>query len=467
MDNNKIFVKDILNICNGKLIIGNKDEICDNFSKDTRTINSGDVYIGIKGEKFDGNLFYLDAISKGAKVCILQGIDVDLEKVKKYNNVTIIKVEDTIKTLQEIAKYKRSLYNIPVVAITGSVGKTSTKDIVSRVLEEKFNVLKTEGNLNNHIGLPLTILKLKKHEALVLEMGMNNLGEISVLTNIAKPNVAVITNVGTSHIGNLGSRDNILKAKLEILEGLSKDGVLVINKDNDLLKKWYEENIKNVNYKVQTYGIKEKSDFTGYNIIAKEYGSKYKIDINNNTYDIEIKIGGEHFVLNSLCAISVASIFQIPMNKIINGILNFELTKNRMEIKKKKGITIINDCYNANYDSMKAALDFLGASKNNRKIAILGDMLELGEFSKELHKKVGIEVSKNKIDILITVGDNSKYISYSAENCGMQKDNIFNFSNNIEAINKIKDIMQENDIILVKASNGMKFKEIVDEILKD
>ncbi len=467
MSNKEIYVKDVLNICNGKLIIGREDEICENFSKDTRTIKSGDVYIGIKGENFDGNLFYLDAISKGAKVCIIQDVDVDLEKVKKYKDITIIKVDDTIKALQEIAKYKRSLYDIPVVAITGSVGKTSTKDIVARVLEEKFHVLKTEGNLNNHIGLPLTILKLKNHEALVVEMGMNNLGEISVLTNIAKPNVAVITNVGTSHIGNLGSRENILKAKLEILEGLAKDGVLVINKDNDLLKKWYEENIENINYKVQTYGIKEKSDFMAYNIIGTENGSTYNIDNNNNTYNVKIKIGGEHFVLNSLCAISVASIFHISMNKIINGILNFELTKNRMEIKKKNNITIINDCYNANYDSMKAALDFLGTNKNNRKIAILGDMLELGEFSEELHKKVGMEVSKNKIDILITVGDNSRNISSSAKNNGMEESNIFDLSNNKEAIIKIKSIMKENDIILIKASNGMKFKEIVDDILKD
>lgn len=465
MDNKQILVKDILNICDGKLIIGNKDEVCNNFSKDTRTINIGDVYIGIKGENFDGNLFYLDAISKGAKICIIQDVDIDLEKVKKYNNVTIVKVHNTIKALQEIATYKRSLYNIPVVAITGSVGKTSTKDIIARVLGEKFNVLKTEGNLNNHIGLPLTILKLKEHEALVVEMGMNNLGEISVLTNIAKPNVAVITNVGTSHIGNLGSRDNILKAKLEILEGLAKDGILIINKDNDLLKKWYEENKEN--YRVKTYGIKEKSDFTAYDIMCKEDCSTYKIDINNNTYDIELRIVGEHFVLNSLCAISVASIFEIPMNKIISGILNFELTKNRMEIKKKNNITIINDCYNANYDSMKAVLDFLGTNKNNRKIAVLGDMLELGEFSVELHKKVGMEVSKNKIDILITVGKSSKNISSSAKDCGMDKNNIFEFSNNKEAINKIKAIMEENDIILVKASNGMKFKEIVDGILKD
>lgn len=466
MNNKKILVKDILNICKAKLIIGNEEEVCENFSKDTRTIKPGDIYIGIKGENFDGNTFYLDAISKGAKVCILQDVYVDLKEIEKYNNVTIIIVDDTIKALQEIAKYKRSLYDIPVVAITGSVGKTSTKDIIGKVLEEKFNILKTEGNLNNYIGLPLTILKLRDHEALVVEMGMNNLGEISLLANIAKPNVAVITNIGTSHIGNLGSRDNILKAKLEVLEGLEDNGVLVINKDNDMLKRWYEENNKNINYKVITYGIKEECDFTGYDIISKVDGSTYKINSNNNTYDVKVKIGGEHFILNSLCAISVASIFNIPMNRTINGILNFELTKDRMEIKKKDNITIINDCYNANYDSMKAALDFLGKNKNNRKIAVLGDMLELGQFSEELHKKVGVEVNKNKIDILITVGEDARNISSSARSCGMHEDNIFEFNNNKEAINKIKNIIKEKDVILIKASNGMKFNEITDDLLK-
>lgn len=466
MNDKIIKVKDILKACNAQLIIGNEDEECNNFSKDTRTIKEGDVYIGIKGENFDGNKFYLEALEKGAKVCILQDLNVDLEKVKKYNNVTIIKVENTIIALQKIAKYKRSLYNIPVVAITGSVGKTSTKDIVASVLSTKFNVLKTEGNLNNHIGLPLTILKLKKHEALVVEMGMNNLGEISVLTNIAKPNVAVITNVGTSHIGNLGSRENILKAKLEILEGLAEDGTLVINKDNDLLKKWYEEG-KNNRYKIKTYSTKEKSDYTGYDIDLNENGSKYKINIDNNTYEVQIKVGGEHFVYNSLCAISVARIFEIPMNKIINGILNFELTKNRMEIKKKEDITIIDDCYNANYDSMKAALDFLGTSKNNRKLAVLGDMLELGTYSEQLHSDVGKEVTKNKIDILITVGKFAKNISGSAKEYGMEDKNIFECENNIEAINKIKSIMKANDIILVKASNGMRFKEIVEGLLSE
>lgn len=462
MENKEIFVKDIVNICNAELVWGNKNEICKNFSKDTRTINSGDVYIGIKGENFDGNKFYLEALEKGAKVCIIQDIEIELEKVKKYGDVSIIKVKDTIKALQDIAKYKRSLYNIPVIAITGSVGKTSTKDIVASVLETKFKVLKTQGNLNNHIGLPLTILKLENHEALVVEMGMNNLGEIRVLTNIAKPNVAVITNVGTSHIGNLGSRENILKAKLEIIEGLEKNGTLVINKDNDLLKKWYEEN-KNSKYKVKTYGIKEKCDYRGYNIEANENGSNYKVDINNKTYEIKINVGGEHFVYNSLCAITVAELFEIPMEKIQKGILQFELTKNRMEIKNKNNITIINDTYNANYDSMKAAIDFLGRRKE-RKIAVLGDMLELGEFSEKLHRDVGKVIVKNDIDILITVGENAKYISDEANKLGMNELNIINCNNNLEAINKIKNIMKKNDVILIKASNGMKFKEIVEAL---
>lgn len=460
-----ITVGDIKKITKGKLLCGNEYDICENFCIDSREIKSGDVFVGIKGERVNGNELYEEVLKKGAKCLILENVEIPEDIIKKYTDSAIIIVEDTIKALQQIAEYKRNLYKIPVIAITGSVGKTSTKDIVAEVVSKKYKVLKTQGNLNNHIGLPLTILKLKDHEALVVEMGMNNLGEISVLTNIAKPNVAVITNIGTSHIGNLGSRDNILKAKLEILEGLSKDGVLIINKDNDLLKKWYEENEKTIGFKMKTYGIKEKSDFTGYSIKNKENGSTYKIDIDNNTYEVEIKVGGEHFVLNSLCAISVANVFQIPIDMIINGILNFELTKNRMEIKKKNNITLINDCYNANYDSMKAALDFLGTNKNNRKIAILGDMLELGSFSEELHQKVGSEVSKNKIDILITVGNCAKSISYSAKECGMEEKNIFDCKNNIEAINKIKTIMKENDVILVKASNGMKFKEIVDGIL--
>lgn len=458
-----ITVKDIIDQCNGNLIIGDINKECIDFSTDTRKIKSGDVYIGLKGEKFDGSKFYQQALEAGASVCILQNIEIDNKTKNTYSDRTIIIVEDTLKALQKIAKYKRSKYDIPVIAITGSVGKTSTKDIIASVVSTKYNVLKTEGNFNNHIGVPLTVLRLKKHDAMVVEMGMNNLGEISLLTDIAKPTIAVITNVGTAHIGNLESRENILKAKLEILEGLSKDGTLIINNDNDMLHMWNE---KNKIYKVLDFGIENNSKLMAKDIAIDSTYSKYKIVEDNKEFNIEVPIASKVFIYNSLSAICVGKLLNIDMNKIIEGIKNFELTKNRMEIKSINGITIINDCYNANFDSMKASIESLAKMDGNRKIAILGDMLELGEFSKKLHSDIGEEVYNNNIDILFIVGEESKNIAESAKKKGMKKNNIFVLNNNEEVINLIAKIKEKGDCILIKASNGMHFKEIVDG-LKD
>ena len=359
--------------------------------------------------------------------------------------------------MQQIASYKREKYDIPVVAITGSVGKTSTKDIVASVMNEKFNTLKTSGNYNNHIGVPLTIFNLKKHEALCIEMGMNHFGEISTLSKIAKPTVAVITNIGTAHIGNLGSRENILKAKLEILDGMKENGTLVINNDNDLLHEWYLKNKEN--YNIITYGIENESDFMAENITYNEEGSNYTL---KGTYQkISVPVGGTHFVQNSLCAIAVGSIFKIPLEKTAEGISKFELTKKRMDIINVNGISIINDYYNANYDSMKAALEYLGNLQGKRKIAVLGDMLELGEYSKKLHEDVGKCVIDNKIDILITVGEEAKNIAEVAKE--KIKDVII-CNTNKEAVDKINEIKKENDCILLKASNGMNFGEILEGI---
>ena len=453
-----ITVKDIIKVCNGKLLTGDENAVCENFSKDTRTIQLNDIYVGIKGENFDGNTLYEQAFEKGAKACLLQGVEISNELLNTYKDKAIIMVDDTIKALQQIASYKRDLYNIPVIAITGSVGKTSTKDIIASVVGEKYKVLKTQGNLNNHIGLPMTILGLKDHEALVVEMGMSNFGEISVLSRIAKPNIAVITNVGTAHIGILGSRENILKAKLEILEGLKEDGILVINNDNDLLNAWNKNNQKSL--KVVTYGIENNSDFMANNIEFFENSSKFEVIINGAKETITVPVGGEHFVLNALSAISVGMQLNIPISKIKEGIEKFELSKSRMElIKLKDDITLINDCYNANYDSMKAAINYLSKTSAKRKIAVLGDMLELGEYSEELHRKVGEEVANNNVDILVTVGEMGKVISEAVKN---DKTERYHFENNVEAIEKLKNIAKAGDIILVKASNGMKFKEIVE-----
>ena len=459
-----IKVKDFIKISNAKLIYGNEETICENFCKDSREVKNGDTYLGIKGENTNGSIYYKQALENGANVLILQDIEVEKEIFKSYKDRTIILVDDVVKSIQDVARYKRENTNVKVVGITGSVGKTSTKDIVASVLSQKYKVLKTQGNYNNEIGLPLTILSLKDEEVMVLEMGMSAFGEMSLLTSIAKPDIAAITNIGTSHIGILGSRENILKAKLEILEGLRKDGKLVVNNDNDLLSKWYKK--ENIINNVDTYGIENNSKYMAYDINLSENGSTYKINIDNKTYNVNVPVSGEHFVYNSLCAFAIGKALNISNEDIIKGISEFELTKKRMEIIKTKNNTlIINDCYNASYDSMKAAIEYLG-TLNNRKIAVLGDMLELGDFSKELHEKVGKEVAKNKIDILITIGTEAKNIAVGAEKEGMSKDKIYEFNNKEDAINKIKELVRNNDAILIKASNAMKFDEITKELSK-
>ena len=457
-----ILVKDVLELCKGKLICGNEEEICENFSKDSREINVGDIYLGIKGERFNGSNFYKEAFEKGAKGCILQDIEISKEDINTYNDKFIIIVENVVDALQKIAKYKRSLYNIPVIGVTGSVGKTSTKDIIASVMATKYNVLKTEGNYNNEIGLPLTVLKLKDHDALVLEMGMSAFGEISLLTEIAKPTTGVVTIIGSSHIGELGSRENILKAKLEILEGLDKDGALIINNDNDLLNLWNKENSDN--HKHITYGIENESILNAKNIIIKEDDSSLEIEINNKVYTVEVPVAGKHFIYNSLAAIAVGLENDIEMEKIIEGISNFSLTKRRMEIiKNSNNVTIISDCYNASYESVKAALEYVSSLKSNRKIAVLGDVLELGEFSKQMHQKMGEEVVNNNIDILVTVGKEAKIIASTVKDKSKNTD-VYSFDKNQDASDLIKAQMKENDVILVKASNGMHFEEIVETI---
>ena len=454
-----MLVKNIIKIVDGKLISGDENETLETFSKDTRQINNGDTYVGIKGEKFDGNIFWKDALEKGAKAVITQGIDFEKEDLSKLNDKIIIKVEDTLQALYKIAEYKRSLYNIPVIAITGSVGKTSTKDIIANVVAQKYKTLKTQGNNNNNIGMPFTILKLKDEEAVVLEMGMNHFGEISLLTKIAKPTIAVITNIGTSHIGNLGSRENILKAKLEILEGMENPR-LVINNDNDMLHNYYEENPQNI----ETFGIQNQSNIMAKDIILNENNSSFTCICNNEELKITVPVGGEHFVLNALCACKIGEMLGIENDKIKKGIESFELTNKRMDIKTlENGAIVINDSYNASFESMQASLKYLSNLSNPRKIAFLGDMLELGEFSQELHKKVGKAVSENKIDILICAGENAKFIYQGAQETG-KSENVHYFEDKHEAFEFLKSIMKAQDAVIFKASNGMKFFELADKL---
>ena len=461
-------IKEIIKVTKGKLIIGNEETEIKEFCKDTRIIKPGDTYIGIKGENFDGNTLWKQAFENGAETVILEGIDFENEKLEQYKDKNIIKVDDTIQAISDIATYKRELYgkNFPVVGVTGSVGKTSTKDIIASVVSQEYKTLKTQGNNNNNIGLPFTMFKLKDEEAAVIEMGMNHFGEISYLTKIAKPTISVITNIGTSHIGNLGSRENILKAKLEILDGMDKK-VLVINNDNDLLHKYYTENKENENIEIHTYGIENESEVMAEDIILNENDSEFVCNLKGEKFKVKVPVGGIHFVYNVLCAATVGKILGLNIKQIKQGIETFELTKKRMDITElENGVTIINDSYNASFESMQASLKYLHGLKNNRKIAVLGDMFELGEYSKELHEKVGIEVVKNNIDILICSGKNAKYIAEAAKENGMNEKQIYYFEEKEQIQEFIKQNWKNGDAILFKASNGMKFFEIVENILK-
>ena len=454
-----LYVKDILDKCNGKLITGNKDLILTNFSKDTRIINKGDTYIAIKGEVFDGNKFIEEAFSKGASCCIVEHLNnVD---INKYKDKTIVQVKDSIKCLQTLAKYKRSLYNIPVIAITGSVGKTSTKDLVYEVVNKKYKTLKPVGNLNNHIGLPLTILGLKDHEALVVEMGMNHLKEISLLTNIAKPTIAIITNIGTAHIGNLGSRENILKAKLEITEALKPNSPLIINNDDDMPNK--EGPNLNKKYNLITVGIDNKSTYNATNIEDNIFSSTFNI----NNDKININVGSKAFIYNSLVAYAVGKILKIDSKDIIDAIAKFKLSPHRLEKKvSKTGITIIDDTYNANQDSMINSLSILSKVKNKRRVAILADILELGDYTEEIHENIGKKVSPNTLDILITVGENAKLIAKEAQKNNFKNTNIYSFKDYKDCLENVQTLLSKNDIVLLKGSHGMNLIKVVEELLK-
>lgn len=445
-----IYVSDLIDKCGGRLVCGDISLPLVDFSKDTRTIKEGDIYIGIKGESFDGNSFYKNAFDNGASVCILDNIDMVDDK---YRDKTIVRVDDTIKAIGLLAKYKRSLYDIPVIAVTGSVGKTSTKEMISSVLSKKYRVLKTEANYNNHIGLPLTILKLKDEDVLVVEMGMNNLGEISYLTNIAKPTIGVITNVGTAHIGNLGSRENIMKAKLEIVEGLS--GPLIINNDNDIIHDNIDY-IRSLN-DVITIGIDNDSDYMAKDITDNVFY------VNGNR--IESPINNRAFIYNSLVAYAVGTLCDVDVPSIYEGIREMRLTSNRLEYKKtKNGALLIDDTYNSSLDAIRASLEILSKEPASRRIAVLGDILEVGSYNEMVHREIGKIILEFNLDMVITIGTNTIYTDkYLEEN---NYKNVYHFNSEDICHKEIEKLLKEGDVVLFKASHGMKLGNIVNYLMK-
>lgn len=448
-------IEDILKATGGTLLSGDINKSFTDVISDSRKVTAGVLFVPLVGEKFDGHEFIKAAFDLGAAAVITQ------KDTELLIDKTIVRVDDTLKAFGDIAKYYKQKYNVPTVSVTGSVGKTTTKDMLASVLLQKYNTLKTMGNFNNNIGLPITIFGLEKeHEAAVLEMGMNHFGEIERLADIGRPDVAVITNIGQSHIENLGSREGIYKAKMEMTKQFTKNNTLIVNGDDDYLSK-----VKGMGeYKVVYYGIKNpENDVYAKNIENNGLnGIKFTAVVDGEEYLIEVNVPGKHNVYNALAAICVGREFKVPMDKIVEGIRSFELTKMRLAVEEYNGITIINDCYNASPDSIKAALGVLADTDKKRKVAILGDVLEMGDFAKDAHYNLGKVVKESEVDFLITAGENMKYLAEGAKENGVE--NIVSFDKTLEVCNYVKDEIKSGDAVLIKASRGMHFEEIYNTI---
>lgn len=444
-----MYVYEIIEATKGRLLSGDMNKDIVSFSQDSRRVQPGGMYIPLKGERFDGHQFIDSAFQNGAEAIITH------QKVS-YPDKIVIEVQDTMQALKDMARYLRLHRAVKVIGITGSVGKTSTRDMVYSVVKQKYRTLKTEGNYNNEIGLPLTILRYRDEEVMVLEMGMNHLGEMSRLSHIALPDVAAITNVGTAHIGELGSRENILKAKLEITDGMADEKTLIINQDNDMLQSVDLERLH-----IVRVGKDPQSDIQAKDIDCYENHSEFTLRFQNQDHRIQVPVQGIHNVANALIAIAVGLELKMDIDQIQKGIMSFELTKNRMDIvEKSQQRTIIDGTYNASVDSMKSSIDVLSQYKR-RKVAILADMLELGKFSEELHRSVGQYAVDHHIDVLICVGRDAHYIYDEAK---QSLSNVYYFENNALLIEQLDQLLSPGDVILVKGSHSMNLKEVVEAI---
>lgn len=433
------------------------DEIVKNVVRDDREVDEGTVFIALCGENNNGHRFVERAVERGAVCCVVNRDEGD------FGALPYVAVDDTFKALRDIAEYYRAQFNIPVVGITGSVGKTSTKGMIASVLNQEYNTLKTEGNYNNEVGVPLTLFRLTDDtEAAVIEMGMSDFGEISRLTNITKPDTAVITNIGVSHMENLGSREGICKAKLEILEGLPLDGTVILNGDDDLL--WAKNG--DLDYETLYFGIENKScDVIAKNIKLYSCGSEFEVRIDGRDYKFETNVPGIHHIYNALAAILVGYKYNIKTESMIKGVHDFRPEGLRQVKKEYDDYTVINDCYNACPDSMESGMDVLVLTANEkgaqaRRVACLADMLELGEMSELQHRKVGQMCVEKNIDCLITIGEMAKYIAESAEENGMNPSDIYVFDDNASAIAKLHNIIKKGDVVWIKGSRGMHLEEI-------
>ena len=446
-------IREIMKACDGEFIGGENifEETINHITIDSRTVEHGSLYIPVIGENNDGHI-YIDSAFKSGALCCLSEIDV------KYPH---IKVGSTFKALKDIAEYYRCLFDIKVIAITGSVGKTTAKDMIYSILSQKYSVLKTMGNFNNEFGLPQTLFNLNKtHDIAVLEMGMNSFGEISRLSKTARPDVCVILNIGVSHIGRLGSKDGILKAKSEIFDYVKKDAKVYLNGDDDKLITLKDNNISPI-----YFGAGEENHAKLKKIIKADIkGTEFTCDYKNEEIKLKIYYPGEYLISSALAGVAIGKDFGLTADQIEKGIAEFSPSNMRMEITQTSKIMILDDTYNACPESILAGVEVLEHAQG-RKVAIIGDILELDEFAQKIHYETGQKIAKKKVDLIICTGELSEDMYKGAEKT--IGDRAIYFKTQEEMINSLKDIIIKGDTVYIKASRGLKLEKTVEFLMKE
>lgn len=422
------------------------------------------LFVALRGERFDGHDYVGAALRNKASYALVdkKGLEVLGNEIPKEK---LIVCEDTEQGFLDIAGYYRNKFQFKMVGVTGSVGKTTTKEMIAQVLSAQYHTLKTEGNFNNRVGLPKTLLRLDCDvETAVIEMGMNHFGEISDLTRRAKPDLAVITNIGVAHIEYLGSREGILKAKLEILEGMQPQAPLILNYDDDLLCQFADPQRNIISYGIEN----ENSDIKAKEIVEEDNSTRFVIMADGCEYPALIPTIGKHNVLNALAAFAVGTQFGMQPQTIVEALSHYKPSGMRQKIVERNGIRVVEDCYNAGPDSMRAALRAFGSMKRpkgrSRKIFVMGDMFELGEYSQQAHYEAGLNAAKEDIDILYCCGEYSKAAEQGAKEAAGDRMEIVHFENKEEMTKKLLSIIRKGDTLWVKASRGMKLEEVLSRL---
>lgn len=459
-------LEEILKATGGRLLQGEEKTSFRGISTDSRTVAEGELFIALKGEHFDGHHFAIEALKKKAGGVIIEENKIRDIRWNGYRPSAVIAVKDALHALGDIARERRRKFGTPVVALTGSNGKTTTKDMISACLETTFPVLKTKGNLNNLIGLPLTLLNLTEQERIaVLEMGMNVPGEIRRLTEIAEPDVGLITNIERVHLEGMGSLERVREEKGELFRKMRQDGTILVNQDDprviDLASEFRGQKI--------TFGIDHPAEVMAKEIRLQGVGAtSFTLMMEGVTLEITLPFLGSHFVPNALSAIAAASLFGIELDKVKEALEHLSPSPMRMEVlRPKEGVTLINDAYNANPRSMELALEILSEMKGKgRAIAVLGDMLELGEYSVEAHQHIGQKVKELSIDFLLALGEEAPVLVESAMRHGLNSEKAKIVESHTEAISILRKMVRDGDWILVKGSRKMGMEKIAEGLME-